>query len=179
MRVCVDGTDFDVPGASTLGELLEGIGPMIDPSRLVTELAVDGRMADATNRPMLEAWRLAGTESVRVGTESPEDFARVRRAEIASHLTRIADMLSAAANGFTTGLTVDANRVLAAAAHDLGMVLQLDQHIARMGGGAPGCTRIVDTFDRIGTRLTEAEEGRRWNEVAQLLSEELVPAIRG
>jgi hypothetical protein len=87
-------------------------------------------------------------------------------------------MLTAVAHGFTTGLTTDANRVLAAATRDLGLVLELDQHLAQLGGGAPGCERIADTVDRIGARLTDAERGRQWTEVARLLSDELVPAIR-
>jgi hypothetical protein len=178
MRVSVDGTEYDVPGATTLAELLEGIGPTIDPSRLVTELTVDGAHADATDRPALAAWRLTGGEAIRVGTETPEDFARVRRGEIAGHLARIADMLTAVAHGFTTGLTGDANRVLAAAARDLGLVLELDQHLARLGGGASGCDRIAATVERIGSRLTDAERDRRWSEVARLLSDELVPVLR-
>jgi hypothetical protein len=178
MRVSVDGTEYDVPGATTLGELLEGIGPTIDPSRLVTELTVDGTHADATDRPALAAWRLTGAESIRIGTESPADFARVRRGEIATHLTRIADMLTAVAHGFTTGLTADANRVLAAASQELSLVLELDQHVAQLDGGAPGCDGIAATVDRIGARLTDAERERRWTEVARLLSDELVPALR-
>jgi hypothetical protein len=178
MRVSVDGTEITVPGATTLGELLEGIGPLIDPTRLVTDLVVDGRRADATDRTALAAWRLRGEECVSVGTESPEEFARVRRGEIAGHLTRIADLLTAVAHGFTTGLTVDANRVLAAASEELRLVLELDQHLARLAGSTPGCGQIADTVGRIGGRLNEAERDQRWDEVAQLLSEELVPALR-
>jgi len=178
MQVSVDGTEFEVPGATTLGELLDGIGPMLDPSRLVTELSVDGAAADATDRPALAAWRLTGGEHVRVGTETPDEFARGRRAEIAVHLGRIADMLAAVAHGFTTGLTVDANRVLAAATRDLGLVLELDQHLARLGGGEPGCGRIAEAVERVGGRLTDAERERRWHDVARLLSDELVPALR-
>lgn len=178
MRVSVDGTEFEVPGATTLAELLEGIGPTIDPSRLVTELTVDGTQADATDRRALAAWPLTGGERIRIGTETPEMFARVRRGEIAGHLTRIADMLTAVAHGFTTGLNADANRVLAAATRELGLVLELDQHLAQLGGGAPGCGRIADTVDRIGVRLTDAERDSHWHEVARLLSEELVPTLR-
>ncbi len=178
MRVSVDGTEFDVPGATTLAELMEGIGPMIDPTRLVTELTVDGAAADATDRSALAAWRLSGGECVRVGTETPEAFARGRRAEIAIHLARIADMLTAVAHGFTTGLTTDANRVLAAASRDLGLVLELDQQLGRLDGGAPGCERISAAVDRIGVSLTDAERERRWHDVARLLSDELVPALR-
>lgn len=178
MRVSVDGTEIEVPGATTLGELLEGIGPLIDPTRLVTELMVDGRPADATDRPAHAAWRLNGAERVCVGTEAPDEFARTRREEIGGHLTRIADMLAAVAHGFTSGLTVDANRVLAAAAQELGLVLELDYHVAQLAGGAPGCARIAETVGRIGSRLNEAERDKRWDELAQLLSEELVPALR-
>ena len=178
MRVSVDGTEFEVPGATTLAELLEGIGPMIDPTRLVTELTVDGAHADSTDHPALAAWRLSGGERIAIGTETPLDFARVRRGEIAGHLTRIADMLTAVAHGFTTGLTTDANRVLAAATRELGLVLELDHHLAQLGGGERDCERIADTVGRIGARLTDAERAQRWHEVAQLLSDELVPALR-
>ena len=179
MRVSLDGSEIEVPGATTLGELLEGIRPHIDPACLVTVLEVDGAPADASDGPALAGWRLRGAEQVRIGTETPEDFVQSRRLEITGHLGRIADMLTAAAHGLITGLTQDANRVLAAAARELGLVLELDQQLAFFAGASPGCTRIADTVDRIGDRLTEAERSKRWHEVAQLLSEELVPALRG
>ena len=179
MRVALDGTEIDVPGATSLGDLLEGMRPYIDPSRLVTVIEVDGTAADATDGPALAAWRLRGEERVRIGTEAPEEFALTRRAEISRHLGRIADMLAAVANGLTTGLTTDANRVLAAAASELGLVLQLDQQLAQLEGSTPECTRIVAAVDRIGDRITAAEADKRWQEVAQLLSQELVPALRG
>lgn len=178
MRVCLDGTEIDVPQATTLGEVLEGIGPLIDPARLVTEVVVDGAAADSTDRPALAAWRLAGGETIRIGTEAPAEFARSRRAEMAGHLRTIAELLMAAARGFTTGETAAANRVLAEAARDLQLVLELDGHLATLDGAARNCDAIAATVERIGTRLNDAEQGRRWGEVAQLLSDELIPAIR-
>lgn len=179
MRVALDGTEIDVPGATTLGELLEGMRPHIDPERLVTLIEVDGAAADASNGQALAAWRLGGGERVRIGTETPDEFAHSRRGEISGHLARIADLLGAVANGLVTGLTTDANRVLAAAARELGLVLELDQQLARLEGTVPGCARVVAAVDRIGDRLTAAERDKRWQEVAELLRDELVPALRG
>jgi hypothetical protein len=170
--------DVSVPGAATLAELLEGIGPHIDPERIVTEVEVDGAPADVTQALALARWRLRGEERVRIGTEAPLDFVRSRRAEIVQHLRRIATMLGAVAGGFATGRTVDANVVLAAAARDLGLVLELDQRLVQLGGGAPGCERVARTVERIGRSLTEAEREGRWHEVAQLLTDELVPALQ-
>jgi hypothetical protein len=178
MRVSLDGTEIEVPGATTLGEVLEGIGPLIDPARLVTELVVDGRFADSTDGAALAAWRLEGGERIRVGTETPLDFARKRRAELAGHLRTIGEMLVAAAGGFTSGETTAANHVLAEAARDLQLALELDRNLALLDGAARNCEAIAATVERIGARLNDAERDRRWGEVAQLLSDELIPAIR-
>jgi hypothetical protein len=178
MRVCLDGQSIDVPGARTLGELLEGIAPQIDPSRIVTEVAVDGRPADSSDVPALAAWRLSGAETVKIGTQTPADFARTRREDIARHLKSIAELLTAVARGFTIGETEAANRVLAEVSRQLQLVLELDRCVAALDGAARNCEDIAATIERIGSQLTDAERGRRWAEVAKLLSDELVPAIR-
>lgn len=178
MRVCLDGTDIEVPQAATLGELLEGIGPRIDPARIVTHVEVDGAPADSTDAGTLAAWRLGGREAVAVGTETPHEFARSRRAEIGGHLVRIADGLAAAAGRFAAGETTDANRILAAATRDLSLVLELDQQLATLESVEPGCGRVIEVVGRIGAQLTDAEQGQRWSEVARLLADELVPALR-
>src|SRR5262249_37770849 len=74
MQVRLDGTDVEVPTAATLAELLEGIAPHIEPSRLVTQVEVDGTAADPTDDRALSAWRLAGAEGIRVDTETPDGF---------------------------------------------------------------------------------------------------------
>jgi hypothetical protein len=167
-----------VPGATTLADLLEGLRPLIDPARLVTEIEVDGTPVDATDRNALAARRLRENEGVRIGTETPEEFAETRRREIAGHLGRIADTLRLVADGFRAGQAADANQVLALAAHELGLVLELDHRLAQLAGGTPGCGRVSATVERIGARLNEAERERRWDEVAQLLTDELLPALR-
>lgn len=178
MRVCLDGQNIEVPGARTLGELLEGIAPQIDPARIVTEVAVDGRPADSSDVPSLASWRLNGAETVRIGTQTPADFARTRREDIGRHLTSIAELLTAVARGFTIGETEAANRVLAEVSRQLQLVLELDRCVAQLDGAARNCESIATTIERIGAQLTDAERGRRWAEVAKLLSDELVPAIR-
>ncbi len=178
MRVAVDGTEIDVPGAATLGELLDGLAPRIDPARVVTRLEVDGRPADPTDRPALAAWRLTGAESLSIGSETPADFARSRRAEIAGHLRRIADRLAAVATGLLAGDTAAANHLLATTTRDLALVLELDQHVSLLDAGASRCTAVVAAVDKVGLRLTDAERARRWPEVARLLTDELVPALR-
>lgn len=178
MRVSLDGVDVQLPEARTLGEVLEGLGPMIDPTRLVTELVVDEKAVDSTVDALLTGRRLAGGETIRIGTETPLEFARSRRAQLASHLRTIAELLIASANGLVSGETQAANTVLAEASRDLKLVIELDRHLATIDGEAPGCGAIAATVERIGERLTDAERGRRWTEVAQLLSDELIPAIR-
>jgi hypothetical protein len=177
MRVSVDGSEVTVPEVQTLGELMEGVMPFIEPRRLVTNLQVDGEAADAADGAALAAWRLKGAERIDVGTESPEDFARVRRAQIVGRLRAIAEMLGLVATGFTRGDTEAANRVLSECSRQLSLVIELDSHLSVMDGGAVRCGEIVKTVERIGTRLTDAERGRRWPELAQLLAEDLVPVI--
>lgn len=178
MRVYLDGTEIPVPPAVTLGELLGGVGPLIDPTRLVTQLEVDGQAANAADDRALAGWRLRGEEVVTIGTETPREFATTRRQEIGGHLERIADMLAAAAGGLRDGATVDANRLVAQATRELRLVLELDSNLLLLEPGTSHCTPVVETIRRIGPQLEEAGRERRWSEMAVLLSEQLVPALR-
>jgi len=42
----------------------------------------------------------------------------------------------------------------------------------------PACGALVAAVDRVGPLLAAAERERRWAEVAELLSQELVPLLR-
>jgi hypothetical protein len=178
MEVWIDGTRLDVPAGRTLAELLEGVAPHLDPVRLMTRLEIDGVAVDGTDPSVLTGWRLVGGEAVTIGTEAPDEFARARRREIPGHLGRIAELLAAVSAGFVAGETIAANRGLAAAARELGLVLELDRQLAEIDAAPPACLGIEDAVHRVGPRLEEAERGRRWDEVATLLADELVPALR-
>ena len=178
MEVWIDGTRLDVPAGRTLAELLEGVAPHLDPVRLMTRLEIDGVAVDGTDPSVLAGWRLVGGEAVTIGTEAPAEFARARRREIPGHLGRIAELLAAVSAGFVAGETAAANRGLAAAARELGLVLELDRQLADIDAAPPGCVGVEDAVHRVGPRLEEAERARRWDEVATLLADELVPALR-
>lgn len=178
MRVHLDGRDLDVPTPATLGELIEGLAPEIDPVRIVTRLEVDGTAADPTDVPALAVWRLLGGEQVTIESMMPDELASAQRREIGAHVTRIADLLELAAGGLEAGETVDANRLLAAGTRELGLVLELDRQVALLGNTAPTCDAVCDTVQRIGIQLTDAERDQRWRDVARLLTAELVPALR-
>lgn len=178
MRIVVDGTIVPAPAAQTLGEVFGGVSPHLDPSRLVTELRVDGTFVDPTDGGALARWRLAGSESIEILTETVIDFARVRRAEAAQQLVRIADWLAVAAKGLREGATQDANTVLAAATKELAIILELDGHLMQLDAHGPTFPTVVHAIERIGEQLNAAERGKRWSEVATLLDGDLVPALR-
>lgn len=178
MRVLLDGTEIGVPAAASLEELLGGVEPLIDPARLVTVLEVDGRSADATDSAALRAWRLDGAETVRIGTETPLEFASARRAEIAAHLGRIGETLEEAARQITGDDAAAARRLVARATRELRLVLELDDRIAVLDARGTVCGQVAETVRRIGPRLEDAARERRWEAVAGLLAEELVPALR-
>jgi hypothetical protein len=178
MRISIDETTTEVPAVPTLAELMDGIAPLLDPARLVTRLEVDGEATDPTDRAVLLQRRLSGTETVVVGTEAPADFAIKRRREVPEHLRRIAALLTVVADGMTRGQTADANTVLAAAVRELGLVLELDRRLAVLAPGPSPCEAVEAVVERIGSRLNAAESARRWGEVAQLLADELVPALQ-
>jgi len=90
----------------------------------------------------------------------------------------IAALLTVVADGLGRGQTADANTVLAAAVRELGLVLELDRRLAVLAPGPSPCEAVEAVVERIGSRLNAAESARRWGEVAQLLSDELVPALR-
>lgn len=178
MHVTLDETVVEVPRPASLAELLEGIEPHVDPARTITGLEVDGCPVDATDATALGAWRLAGDERVAVVTQTPDDFVATQRAQIPGHLERIATQLAAAAVGLDAGETAQANRLLATGTRDLLLVLELDQSLSVLSATAAACAEVVTVLERIGTRLTDAEKAARWPEVASLLRDELVPAIR-
>jgi len=179
MEVWIDGTRMDVPTQGTLADLLDGLAPHLDTVRLVTRVEIDGIPVDGTDEGLLARWRLLGAESITIGTESPDQFARARRESIPGHLGRIADLLLAVSAGFVAGETSAANRGLAAAARELGLVLQLDRQLCEIDGEPAACHAIGDAVRRVGARLEAAERARRWDEVATLLADDLVPALRG
>ncbi len=178
MQVWLDGTIVDVPPADSLAELLDGVSPHVDPARTVTGVEVDGRPVDHADVVVASSLRLAGTETVRVVSETPLDFARSRRAAIAEYLAAIAARLEAAAHGLRSGDALGGNRLLAEASRELGLVLELDRSLCALDDADARCAAVVTVLERIGARLNEAERERRWSEVAALLSLELVPAIR-
>jgi hypothetical protein len=178
MRISLDGRELEIPAAATLGELIEGIAPEIDPTRIVMRLEVDGTAADPTDVPALAVWRLLGEEQITIESVTPAELAATRRREIGDYVTRIADLLELAASGLVAGETMDANRLLATGTRELGLVLELDHQVAVLGNTPTTCDAVCEAVRRIGTQLTEAERDRRWPEVATLLTSELVPALR-
>jgi hypothetical protein len=178
MQVTVDETIVEVPRPASLAELLEGIEPHVDPARTITGLEVDGCPVDATDATALGAWRLAGDERVAVTTQTPGDFVARQRAQIPGYLDHIATRLSAAVTELEGGDPGTANRLLAGGTRDLVLVLELDQSLSVLSETAATCAEVVTVLERIGTRLTDAEKAGRWPELASLLRDELVPAIR-
>lgn len=178
MHVTLDDIVVEVPRPASLAELLEGIEPHVDPARTITGLEVDGCPVDATDATALGAWRLAGDERVAVVTQTPGDFVAMQRARIPGHLDRIATQLSAAATELDAGDSGKANRLLATGTRELVLVLELDQSLSVLSATEVTCAEVVSVLERIGTRLTDAEKDGRWPELASLLRDELVPAIR-
>jgi len=178
MHVSLDGSAIQVVEATTLEELLDGLAPQIEPSRLVTHVEVDGATADSTDRAALARWRLGGAEAITIRTEAPRQFAAARRREITGHLARIADLLAAVVDGFTAGDSPGANRGLASAARELRLVLELDRRLVALDGHPSLCSEIAETVRRVGPQLEAAERARRWPEITSLLADEVVPALR-
>lgn len=178
MQVSLDGKTMELAGARTLAELLEGLAPHIDPARTVTAVDVDGRPVDHSDRVTAAAFRLVGSERVCVTTETPAEFAASRRAALGGYLAAIAGRFDAAAARLRGGDVSEGNRLLAAASRDLALVLELDRHLCALDAQAARCDPIVSVLERIGSRLTDAERERRWEEVATLLSAELAPVVR-
>lgn len=178
MRVMLDDVPLDVPAAGTLGELLDGVAPHLDAGRIVTGVDVDGMAVDPSEAGALGR-RLLGTETLTIRSEVPGAFAAARRQELPVHLGRITRVLEVAARGFTEGHEADAYRCLALASHELAMVIELDQSVARLDAAAPPrCAGVLETVRRIGPRLEAATRARRAAEVAALLTDEMLPALR-
>ena len=178
MRVYLDGRELEMPAAATLGELIEGVAPEIDPVRLVTAVDVDGVPMDPTDVQALAGRRLTGDEQVRIDSATADELVALRRREIPAYVARIAELFEVAAGGFTAGDTMDANRLLATGTRELALVLELDQQVAALGGADATCAPVCDAVRRVGTQLTDAERDHRWDEVAALLTTELDPALR-
>ena len=177
MRVSLDGTVLELPEVNNLADLLDGLAPHVDPARDVTGLEVDGCPADPTDRVALAAWKLGGSEAIRVVSETPADFARSRRAAMGEHLRHVAVVMEAAARELRGGDAPGGNRLLAIGSRDLGLLLELDRNLSLLDATAARCAAVVVALERCGEPLTAAGRAERWDEVAALLESELLPAI--
>lgn len=178
MHVRLDGVIMDLPTPGTLAELLEGVAPHVDTDRLVTRVDVDGASIDPSESAALARRRLRGTEEVTVETEGPGDFAAARRREVPVHLGRITNVLEVATRGFAAGQEADAYRCLALASQELALVIELDQSLACLDDVPSRCADVLATVRRIGPRLEAATRACRGAEVAALLADEMLPALR-
>lgn len=178
MRVLLNGSEVSAPQARTLGELMAGLSPTMDPSHIVTKVRLGARELPGDEWEALAGLRLADGEDIAVETEAPGEFARARRAELAGHLRRIASRLDAAARGLEDGDLRSGNLTLATASRELGLVMLLDRHLAILDGGEARCERLAHVLTRVGPELEKAGRGCRWKELAALLLAEVVPAVR-
>jgi hypothetical protein len=167
----------ELGGPATLAELMDGLLPHVDPTRDVTGVEVDGRPFDPTDAAALAALRLAGSEQVRVVTETPAEFARSRRIALGEHLAHVRRVLDGAVQALRAGDATGGNRLLAVGSRDLGLVLELDRNLAVLDAGAARCAAIVGALEGCGERMTAASRAERWDELATILEQELLPVI--
>jgi len=178
MRVSLDEVALELPATGTLAELMDGVVPQIGVDRLVVHVAVDGVAVDTSEPTLLAQRRLRGTETVDIRTEAAASFVAFRRREIPVHLGRIASVLDAAARGFGAGHEADAYRCVALASQELKLVLDLDRSLASLEASPARCGALRETVLRVGPGLEAALRGCRTREVAALLVDEMLPALR-
>lgn len=178
MRVVINQREVNLPSqeGTSIGELIEALGVLIDPSEIVTMVEVDGEAFSAGDADHYVRRSTAGVRQLGLTTSTPAAFAVAKHRELAGNLTVVAAKAERAAELLRQGEDREANRLLAATMDELRLVLVLDHQLATLD---PSIHPLpMERFHELGMALLGAQERRAWPLLCDLLEKRLVPTLR-
>lgn len=162
---------------ATVGELVEALGVHVDPSEILTEVALDDEVFSAGDDARYARRPAAGVRRLRLTTSSVPVFAARLRADVGAALKTIVRRLEQATEGLGHGDTARAQQLLSVALDELRLVLILDQHTVQLAGGT-AMTAHAELEPLAEDLLTAQRRGDR-AATRVLLAERLLPLLRG
>ena len=161
---------------ATVGELVEALGVHVDPSEILTEVALDGEVFSAGDDARYARRPAAGVRRLTLTTSTVPAFAARLRADVRGALKTIVQRLEQATDGLGQGETARAQQLLSVALDELRLVLILDQHTVQLAGGA-ALTAQAELEPLAEDLLTAQRRGDR-TATRVLLAERLLPLLR-
>lgn len=161
---------------ATVGELVEALGVHVDPSEILTEVALDGEVFSAGDDARYARRPAAGVRRLTLTTSTVPVFAARLRTDVRAALKTIVVKLEQATDGLGQGDMARAHQLLSVALDELRLVLILDQHTVQLAGGT--ALTAQSELEPLAEDLLSAQ--RRGDRAATrvLLAERLLPLLR-
>jgi hypothetical protein len=177
MRVFIN--DLEIPSGAlagaTVGEVVEASRMHVDPSEIVTVVALDGVEFHAGDEERYRRRAAAGVQSMVIRTRTPTAFAADKRRGLAEALESVAERTRLVATLLRQSDTRSANGLLACLMEELRLTLLLDYQLALLAADQP--SNVREEIASLAPQLLRAEETKAWDTLATLLDANLSPAL--
>ncbi len=177
MHVFINEREIPAVGAAgaTVGEIIEASRMHVDPSEIVTAVALDGVELSAGEDERYSRRGASGVRRLDIRTRTPVQFAADKRHSLAATLDEVAARTRIVVDLLRRADTRAANGLLACLMEELRLTLLLDYQLTLLAADAPSEARgaIAD----LAPRLLDAEERRAWDVLAGLLETGLAPTL--
>jgi hypothetical protein len=167
------------PGAAagaTIAEVVEASRMHVDPSEIVTTVALDGVEFSAGEEERFGRRQATSVERVVITTRTPTAFAAEKRKSLAATLDEVAERTRMVVGLLQRSETRAANGLLACLMEELRLTLVLDYQLTLLAADEPSGAR--EAVAEIAPQLLDAEERKAWNVLAGLLEQKLVPVLQ-
>ena len=160
---------------ATVGEIIEASRMHVDPSEIVTAVALDGVEFNAGDEERYTRRVTTGVRRLDISTRTPAQFAADKRHSLAATLDEVAARTKVVVELLRRADTQAANGLLACLMEELRLTLLLDYQLALLAEDAPSEARTA--IADLAPRLLDAEERRAWDVLAGLLDTGLAPTL--
>lgn len=164
-------------GGATVGEILEAARVHLEPRDIVTAVEVDGAVHAAGEDERYLRRPADGVGTFVVRTQAPADFVAAKRRGLAEAATVLAAKVRRVAALLREGDERGANSLLAVLMEELRLALLLDHQLTTLDGGSAG--EAQSAIRVIAPALLDAQEGRAWETVAEILETRLAGVLEG
>jgi len=163
-------------GRATIGELVEALGVHVDPSEIVTKVALDGEVFSAGEDERYARRSAAGVARLTLTTSTVAALAARLHVDVREALLCITAKLERATEGLVGGDTAAAHGLLASALDELRLVLILDQQTVTLGGG--DALTSQEELTPLAEELLAAQRHGDRGTTRRLLADRLLPLLR-
>ena len=178
MHVFINEREITAGAAAgaTIAEVVEASRMHVDPTEIVTVVALDGVEFNAGEEERYGRRQAASVERVVIQTRTPTAFAAEKRRSLAATLDEVAERTRLVVGLLQRSETRAANGLLASLMEELRLTLLLDYQLTLLAADAPSGAR--EAIAEIAPKLLDAEERKAWNVLAALLDQKLVPVLQ-